>query len=211
MTESVQVKTLLSGAVIEDKTYTVRQYADYILADENQSDEIKNLVRAMLIYGGKAQNYFVHNTNNYADVGIEYEQAAVPTEIAPRTLTGEVDGLTYYGSSMLFTSKNAVRYYFTLSDGANIADYTFTAGDKTLTAKAKSGMYYVDVDEINPQDLDEPIAVTVTCGTQELTVGYSAMHYIVRKFNSDTSGELKALLQAMYTYHLAAEAYLAAM
>jgi hypothetical protein len=110
---------------------------------------------------------------------------------------------------MLFTSKNAVRYYFTLSDGANIADYTFTAGDKTLTAKAKSGMYYVDVAEINPQDLDEPIAVTVTCGTQELTVGYSAMHYIVRKYNSDSSGELKALLQAMYTYHLAAEAYLA--
>jgi uncharacterized repeat protein (TIGR02543 family) len=209
MTESVQVKTLLSGAVIEDKTYTVRQYADYILADENQSEEIKNLVRAMLIYGGKAQNYFVYNTGNYADVGIEYEQAAVPTEIAPKTLTGEVDGLTYYGASMLFTSKNAVRYYFTLSDGANIADYTFTAGDKTLTAKAKSGMYYVDVAEINPQDLDEPIAVTVTCGTQELTVGYSAMHYIVRKYNSDSSGELKALLQAMYTYHLAAEAYLA--
>ena len=70
-------------------------------------------------------------------------------------------------------------------------------------------MYFVDVAEINPQDLDKPIEVTVTCGEKVLSIGYSAMHYIVRKYNSDSSGELKALLQAMYTYHLAAEAYLA--
>ena len=71
MTDAVRVKLLLNGSVAEEKTYTVRQYADYILAEENQSEEIKNLVRAMLIYGGKAQNYFVYNTGNYAEAGIE--------------------------------------------------------------------------------------------------------------------------------------------
>lgn len=207
MTEEVQVKVLLDGAVAECKTYTVRQYADVILAGD-YSEETKNLVRAMLVYGGKAQNYFSHNTVSYADVGIELEAADVPTVVDPMTVSGSVDGLTYYGASMLFTSKNVVRYYFVLSEGANIGDYTFTAGNKTLTPAQKNGMYYVDVAEINPQDLDESIEVVVTYGTQNLTVGYSPMNYIVRMYGKG-SDELKALLQAMYTYHLAAEAYLA--
>lgn len=210
MTETVTFSLLVGDSVIETNTYTVRQYADYILNNDQFDETTKNLVRSMLVYGAKAQAYFVCNTDNYADASIEYEQAAVPTEIAPKTLTGEVDGLTYYGASMMFTSKNAVRYYFTLENGADIDAYTFTAGNKTFTPTLKNGMYYVEVAEINPQDLDEPIEVTVSNGTQELTVGYSAMHYIVRMFNSDSSSELKALLQATYTYHLAAEDYVEA-
>ncbi|MBQ6831743.1 MAG: tyrosine-protein phosphatase [Oscillospiraceae bacterium] len=210
MTETVTFTLLVGNSVIETNTYTVRQYADYILTQDQFDETTKNLVRAMLVYGAKAQSYFACNTDTYADAGMEYQLAAVPAEIAPPILTGAVDGLQYYGSSMLFTSKNAVRYYFVLSDGANIADYTFTAGNKVLTAKAKDSMYFVDVAEINPQDLDKPMEVTVTCGERVLTVGYSAMHYIVRKFNGDTGSELKALLQAMYTYHLTAEDYIAA-
>ena len=211
MTETVTFTLLLGDSVIETNTYTVRQYAEYILNNEQFDETTKNLVRAMLVYGAKAQSYFVCNTDDYADDGIEYQLAAVPAEIASPILTGAVDGLQYYGCSMLFTSKNAVRYYFILSDGASIADYTFTAGKEVLTAKEKDGMYFVDVAEINPQDLDKPIEVTVTCGESVLTVGYSAMHYIVRKFNSDSGSELKALLQAMYTYHLAAEDYVVAV
>ena len=208
MTEEVQVKVLLDGAVAECKTYTIRQYADVILAGD-YSEETKNLVRTMLVYGGKAQNYFSYNTGNYADIGIEIEAAEVPTEVAPKSVSGSVEGLSYYGASMLFTSKNAVRYYFILESGADISTYTFTAGDKTLTPAQKNGMYYVDVAEINPQDLDNSIVVEVTCGEEKLSVSYSPMNYIVRKYYGNGSDELKALLQAMYGYHLAAEAYLA--
>ena len=210
MTETVTFTLLLGDSVIETNTYTVRQYADFILSNDQFDETTKNLVRSMLVYGAKAQSYFLCNTDNFADASIAYEQASVPAEIASPILTGAVDGLKYYGASMLFTSKHAVRYYFTLSDGANIADYTFTAGNEVLTAKAKDGMYFVDVAGINPQDLDKPIEVTVTCGESVLTVGYSPMHYIVRKFNGNASSELKALLQAMYTYYLTAEDYVVA-
>ena len=210
MTETVTFTLLVGDSVKETNTYTVRQYASYILGNDQFDETTKNLVRSMLVYGAKAQSYFACNTDDYADAGIEYEQAAVPAEIAPPTLTGAVDGLKYYGSSMLYASKHAVRYYFVLSDGANIGDYTFTAGNEVLTAKAKDGLYFVDVAGINPQDLDQPTQVTVTCGESALTVGYSAMHYIVRMFGSDTGSELQALLQAMYTYHLAAEDYVVA-
>ena len=157
MTETVTFTLLVGDSVKETNTYTVRQYASYILSNDQFDETTKNLVRSMLVYGAKAQSYFVCNTDDYADAGIEYEQAAVPAEIAPPTLTGAVDGLKYYGSSMLFASKHAVRYYFVLSDGANIADYTFTAGNEVLTAKEKDGLYFVDVAGINPQDLDQPI------------------------------------------------------
>ena len=89
---------------------------------------------------------------------------------------------------------------------ADIASYTFTSNGQPLTAIEKDGMYYVEVADINPQDLDDAVEVAVTCADQTLTVAYSPMNYIVRMYNKETTSDnLKALLAAMYTYHVAAE------
>ena len=71
----------------------------------------------------------------------------------------------------------------------------------------KNGDYYmVEIDGINPQDLDEQVIVIVTDAQgNSLTVNYGPMNYIVR-MNAKGSDSLKALLKAMYNYHLAAEA-----
>ena len=72
------------------------------------------------------------------------------------------------------------------------------------------GLYYIDVEGINPQDLDTAITVLVTKGTDELNVTYNPMCYIMRMYNGKGSDSLKALLQAMYGYHLAAKEYVKA-
>ena len=69
----------------------------------------------------------------------------------------------------------------------------------------KNGMYYVEIADINPQDLDNAITVAVN---ETLTVSYSPMNYIVR-MSTKGSENLQALMKALYNYHLAAEDFCA--
>ena len=69
-------------------------------------------------------------------------------------------------------------------------------------------MYYVDVLNINPNEYDNTIELSVTNGTDTLTVGYSPLRYISRKFYGSTDGVLVNLVAHMYQYHKAAELFL---
>ena len=67
-------------------------------------------------------------------------------------------------------------------------------------------MYYVEVADILPQDIDQQITLNVTDASgNTLTVTYGPMNYIVR-MNEKGSDTLKALVKALYNYHLAAKA-----
>ena len=65
-------------------------------------------------------------------------------------------------------------------------------------------MFYVEVEDILPQNLEEAVSVEV----DGLTVSYSPMNYIVR-MNAKGSDALKNLMKALYNYHQAAENYTA--
>ena len=102
----------------------------------------------------------------------------------------------------IFRNYSICANYNIVANG-NIADYTFTVAGKTYTPVTKDGLYYIDVEGINPQDLDETITVAVN---DALIVSYSPMHYMVR-MNKKGMESLKTLVKAMYNYHLAAEAF----
>ena len=204
MTEEVKLQTFVGDEPGEIHIYTAEQYATTVLADDSLSN-YHALVKEMLNYGAAAQNYFGYEAKEidaalYAGAGT----ADISTEgVEDMAVAGKVDGISFYGATLLFQSKTAVRFYFT-TDG-NIADYTFKLGDQILTVGEKNGMYYVDVEDINPQDLDEMLTLTVFCDDQTMTVAYGPMNYMVR-MNEKGSESLKALLKAMYNYYLAAEA-----
>lgn len=70
-------------------------------------------------------------------------------------------------------------------------------------------MYYIEVDQIKPQDLADTLTAVVTDGTNNLIVTYSPMTYMVRMYNrSSSSAQLKTLTQALYGYYQAAVNYL---
>ena len=202
MTEEVTFTLLVGETVIETGTYTVRRYADAILAGE-YDETVKELVRSMLHYGAAAQNYFNYHTENLANADLEPAAfTAVPKDAeTAMSVAGDVDGIAYYGASLLFRSETAVRFYFEASD---VTGLTFTADGTVYTpAEKEEGVYYVEIDGINPQELSDSITLTVTNGTESITVVYGPMNYIVRMSATGTAG-LKALLLAMYNYHLAA-------
>ena len=102
----------------------------------------------------------------------------------------------------MYRNKIAVRFYFTAEslDGINFQ----------YPVVEKDGLYYVEVADINPQDLGTGVSVAVSDTSNTLTVTYAPTDYIIRMYNkADSSASLKALVQALYTYYCAAVEYTA--
>ena len=204
MTDTITVE-IVYGDQSVTQTYTVRQYAKNIL--EGDYDEVtKQLVRDMLNYGAMAQMYFGYNAENLANADIDGagQQAIPETAETEMSTGGSMDGIYFYGGSLLFRSKTAVRFYFHVTGDASA--YTFVVNGVAKTAVEKDGLWYVEISDISPQDLDKSIELSVTAGDQTITVVYGPMNYMMR-MNQKGSDALKALLQAMYNYHLSAAAY----
>lgn len=201
MTEPIYAELKVNGETVDGGMYSVRDYADVIL-NGNYYASVKELVKSMLNYGAKAQLYFQYNTDHLANAGYEEAAAfAVPTETVDVKVQGTVSGIHFYGASIVFEAKTAVRYYFRVT--GNVESYTFTAGDTICQPTAKDGLYYVEISGINPQDLDETITLTVTDpADNRLAVVYNPISYIIRMYNKEMGSDtFEELLLALYNYH----------
>ncbi len=202
MTENIVVSVVNGEENVISNTYTIRGYCDTILSDEAYS-AYHALIKEMLAYGGATQTYFGYNIDDLASNGITDTGAtAIPkTADAEMVVSGSADGAFFYGASLLYRNKIAVRFYFS----GDVTGLTFTVNGKTYEAVAKGDLCYVEIADILPQNLDQQITVAVTDGINTLTVSYGPMNYIVR-MNAKGSENLQALLTAIYNYHLAAKA-----
>lgn len=204
MNENIAIHLNQGDIYTDPYIYSVRDYCDTILADESYA-EYHALVKEMLNYGAAAQIYFDHDAENLANEGItDVAAAEVPETVEEMTVDGEACDVAFYGASLVYRDRIAVRYYFT----GNVTGCTFTANGNTFEPVAKNGMYYVEIPDILPQNLDQQITLTVTdAEANTLSVTYGPMNYIVR-MNQKDDEKLKNLLKALYNYHLAAKALL---
>ena len=177
--------TVVNGDDSVTNKYTVKGYADAIMADMEMS-QYHTLVQAMLNYGGAAQTYFGYNKDNL--VSSEIVDVELP-EAPAMSVEGSAEGIRFYGATLVYRERIAVRFYFTGSS------------EGIEGAVVKGDLFYVEVADILPQNLDQ--AVTVTVGG--LTVSYSPMNYIVR-MNAKGDESLQNLMKALYSYHVAAKA-----
>lgn len=202
MTDPVTVQIVNGTDTSVTKTYTVQQYAQAILADDTMA-AYHSLVKEMLRYGGAAQTFFAYHTEELADAGITGGSTQTVPEKAQQDMkvSGSVEGIQFYGASLVFEGKIAVRYYFAVT--GDVSAYTFGEG---LTPVKAGEYYYVELPGMNPHQWDEMTEVSVADGSGDtVTVCYSPMHYMVH-MSKKGSESLKLLMQAMYRYHLAAKA-----
>lgn len=198
MNDTITLQLVVDDTYGQLYEYSVVEYAKAVLADDSLY-AYHTIVKEMLNYGAAAQRYFGYNTHNiadeylYKDTGLQDIDAAN----APAMKVSNVNGITFCGATLLFEAKTTVRIYFT----GDAYAYKFLSGENILTPAKKNGMWYVDIENINPYDLEE--AITVTANGSHL-ITYSPMNYIVR-MNQKGSEGLKQLLKAMYNYYLAAE------
>lgn len=206
MTENVTLTLISDGIAVLQKTYSVCQYAQYLL-DGNYNEETKNLVLQMLNYGAKAQLYFEHRTDDLANAGnVVQPDYQIPTRMPEIAIAGSVTGARYYGSTMLFRSETAMRYYFAVT--GNVGDYTFAVDGKTYQPVAKGDYYYIEVADINPQEMETAMDVSVTNGAENMSFSYRPMDYIIRMYNkAGTSQKMKDMLFAANGYFQSAKVF----
>ena len=203
MTDDIAVQIVNGNDQTEIMTYTVKGYADAIMAG-NYPVTTQNMVEQMLRYGAAAQVYFDYHTERLADADLGDANFAAPATPNVSSIRGSAEGISYAGATLVFRDKIALRYYFNVT--GNIADYTFIKDGTALTPVKKGELYYVEIGNLNPQDLDQVVTIQVN---GSLTATYSPANYLVN-MNQKGSESLQTLVQALYAYHLAAEAYLAA-
>ena len=199
MTDPIVLTVKDADQVVHTGKYTVRQYADTIL-NGSYDAKVKDMVKQMLNYGAASQTYFNHNIKTLANKGITVPEVAMPAENPQVSITDNLDGIALHGASLVLRNKTAVRFYFQVT--GDISSFTFSQGTPVL----KNDLYYIEIDGINPQNYADNITLSVNDGA--LSVTYSPLAYITRKYNhAESANALKALMQAMYGYHLEAIAY----
>lgn len=206
MTEDITL-TLTSGQTqLLQRVYSVQDYAHYLL-EENYTNETKNLVREMLNYGAKAQQYFAHKTEKLANEGYVLDETGrTISDPAPSVIpSGSISNVTLYGCTMIFENKIAVRAYFTAPNG--MADCTVTVNGEPAEVRQKGSYYYIEIDGINPDKMDTLLNVRVARNAEELSFQYSPMYYITRMYKNATNEGLKALVLAAKYYFDAAEVF----
>lgn len=206
---------VVNGDGISSKTYSysVKKYAEQILANEaSYSKELVELVKAMLNYGSYAQQLFAYKTADLANNGLDISMDAVSIgEEFEYELTGEVDGIDYYGASLVLKSETSIRYYFKLTGDKDISNYTFVSNGEVLDAVEANGIYYVTIADIAAKDLGDMYSIEVYDNVDDnkaMSVKFGAMTYAQQVLASDEqSEELKNVVCALYLYWKAAEAY----
>ena len=223
MNDTITAKVVRTdGTTSEEFTYSVRTYCEHKLADATADEKLKTMVKAMLNYGAAAQTHFGYNTANLANAGLEtgtvtvLDAATLESYKVTVTYAGDkaTAGITARYGTLALESETVVRAYFTLADGENIADYTFTVNGAAATPVALEGgaMYVLNIENIAAQDLENMYTITVSKGGAEvLTMNYGAFSYAYSKLSkAETTEDLKLLVSALYAYNQAANAYFAA-
>ena len=207
MSDSVVSQFFYKDGSTSEYTYSVKTYADYILANSTNAD-IKSLVAAMLNYGAASQLHFGYRTDALANANM------TPADYSGVTITGfnatagqGTDLVKFYSASLILKSETTLRFFFRVDSSAT---FTATYNGKELNVVERSGLYYVDITGISAKDLDEKVTVTISDGVNTAEVFFNPMSYcqgILKDTTGAFSAEMKDLVCALYQYNQAANVY----
>ena len=205
MNDTIQA-TLKTSVGTWKETYSIKKYVEQV--QNGSSENLKEVVNAMLDYGIWAQTLFGYKTDSLDDVSLPDVSGVTKDQLSAYAYvkSGQEDNLAVYGASLLLKEKTTIRMYYNLKSGS-IEDYTFKIDGKevTPTKSGNKGLYYVEVNDIAVQDLDE--AHTFTAGNLEVS-NYSALSYVGNVIGKESSSENNRKTAAsLYLYWNAAEKY----
>ena len=117
-------------------TYTVKEYADYILSHMSADESLTSratiqLVKGMLNYGGAAQKYFGYKTDQLASDGLDLTEPVFDDTSIISFIKGEENkaSITYYSDSDKVTFKSA---YLSLNSTTDLCVSVQFAEDVTV-------------------------------------------------------------------------------
>ena len=205
MTSEIKAQIIDGNHQGTEFTYSVKEYADYLLAHTDENAEYKaaeSLVKAMLNYGAYSQIHFDKTSTGLANEGFTDQEKAlddVEIDIADAIINNLPGDTTYEGATLSLKSETSLSLYFKSS-----STLSFSCGRYTVEY-VKNGDYQVArIRGIKAKDIGDVFTLNVS----GVTVKYSPLNYCKNKLGDDTAADnLKDALKALYWYYKAADAY----
>lgn len=194
-------------------TYSVKAYAMAALANPNKSDEIKTLMKAMLNYGAKAQEYFSYNEEHLANDELDSADKVIAGlenyENYKYEIAGNLpEGMKLYSATLILESETTIKCRFTIAEDVDVSKLTLSDGWTTLVADGQ--YYYTKYENIAAKDLATAQVLEINNGTETWSLKYSALSYVQQVHANGSAAEMKKeLTAALYDYYSAATTYFA--
>ena len=216
MTDVIHAELYDGETKIAETDYSVAQYARYVLNgsddellpfvnnDAEKLGKLRELCKAMLIYGAKAQIQFNYPTDDPADAGLQYTLEDVGELGATTFPEGFKDacGIQYAGSSLVLETKTTYRLYFNVTDQSLLEGLTVKLGNETLTPVNKGSYVCYEITDIPAARVLSDY--TLTFGEQTVTANPGEY---IRKALATNNETLRQAVKALYWYAKAAQTY----
>ncbi len=203
-----------NGTYGKKYTYSVKDYADYLLTHEDENAEYKQaapFVNTLVCYSTWAQQYFgidpaLIDTEclNYDEVSSVTAQEVKSAAPASKVALNQIPGVTFEGSSIALKSETTLSLYFSSSE-----KLTFSSdhGNKLETYN-KDGYQVVRICGISASDFDELFELKISCGGNEGMIRYSVLNFMSNALRYYTDDTLLNLVKSLYLHYKAAEIYI---
>lgn len=203
----VAVDTETAEVVILDELdYSVKKYAQALLTENQDNEELVHLVTDMLYYGKAAQDFMSYNTGAYAtaDVtGMAAQAADVPAN-TNKTITASEGDINFASANVWFGNVNKIRVK--LSDTAN-AKVVIKLGEEIVANHENLTSKYVYTDAISATGFDTVYTFELyENDTLVQTLTYSISSYVY-SMKDNANDNMATLATALYNYGKSAVAY----
>ena len=217
-------------------TYTVKEYADYILSHtsaegSNISKATIQLVKGMLNYGGAAQKYFGYKTDKLASDGLTLTGAVFNDTSIINNITNEANKASVTCANAKVTFKSA---YLSLNSTTDLCVSVQFADDVTVkedmfaiwcntdqiskdqyevTKVNEENCYKITLHGVKASQLNEKYAFYVELSDKEyaeLAYGTNSYAYTVMSSACDNINNIESLrevVKALYAYGSCAQGY----
>ncbi len=200
-------------------TYSAKQYIDGVIALNGDNESLKNVLYALLNFGGYAQTFFGYNTDNLANAdikGTENDMVAgksysFTADNVKATRSGTPNNAVFRGASLILDGEISLRFYLNLTNEKTPSDFTCKVGETEYEIQKDSNGFYVEVAHIGTAKLGDRIALEITeNGGSTVTYSCSPMTYVntVKNMAEGTvKQELKDVCDALFYYYHFASVY----
>lgn len=171
------------GKLIKEATTSVKDHFMQIVNDPGASTELRQYAIDMLNLGAECQTYFNYNTSDLANSELNSNEKNLSditlesVEQYKMTSSGNTDGITPYGESLIFNTSIVCKIYFKVDNSIN--NYVFKDGNITLTPTKQSGnVYYVKLPAVSYPNLKTMHNITVVYnGEGDCVVNVNVLSY----------------------------------
>ena len=198
-----------NGKCGKEYTYTVRDYAQYLIDHVDLYQDAYPFAVAMLNYGACSQKYFNKAVDELANKYLNDNEL----EILDR-FEGYIDNFVankaenkvlgqFAGLSMVLKSETTLNIFYEPKEGIDVSKLNFIVDGKEITP-VKRGQYYIlSLENIKANELGNSKKFTVTDGTNTLSGDYCAMMYcyqVLQAKEGTYADDLVTLVKAFSDY-----------